>query len=107
MDALFHASDEAARTILIALCKDDRVRSKALEYLEMIEPKGKVRDEADGALRGQRNTKKRKLASTLSICVRCDEAFQEGTADRCRYHDGTKWPWCLSHIYIFEILRAS
>ena len=91
MDALLHASNEAARSILIALCDDNRVRSKALKYLEMIEPKGKVRAEANGALRSEPNTKKRKLDSVISICVQCGQAFQEGTADRCRYHDGTKW----------------
>jgi hypothetical protein len=90
MDALFQASDETARSILIALCSDDRVRSKALRYLGMIEPKAKVRVKTDGALRSEPNAKKRKLDSTLSICVRCHEAFQEGTPDRCRYHDGTQ-----------------
>ena len=92
MDALFHASDETARAILIALCDDARVRSKALKNLALIEPKAKVDGKAEGGdPRSGPNPKKRKLASTLSICVQCGQAFHEGTTDRCRYHDGTKW----------------
>ncbi|KAH6842187.1 hypothetical protein B0I37DRAFT_329367 [Chaetomium sp. MPI-CAGE-AT-0009] len=90
MDALFNASNETVRSILIALCDDDRVRSKALKYLDMIEPEAKLN--ANAAPRSDPNTKKRKPASTLSICLRCGEAFSDGTTDRCTYHDGDLEP---------------
>jgi hypothetical protein len=64
MDALFHASDASIRSILTALCNDDRVRAKALDYLDMIEPEAKVK--AKTAKMGDSIAKKRKLASTLS-----------------------------------------
>lgn len=93
MDALFNASDEAVRVILVALCDDARVYSKALKYLALVEPQGNlVNHKAEGGNpQGGPNPKKRKLAPTLSICVQCGQAFYEGTTDRCRYHDGTKW----------------
>ncbi|KAK3291413.1 uncharacterized protein B0H64DRAFT_435768 [Chaetomium fimeti] len=90
MDALFHASNETVRSILTALCDDDRVRSKALKYLDMIEPEAKVK--ANDAPPSDPNSKKRKPASTLSICVRCGETFYDGTTDKCKYHDGELEP---------------
>ncbi|KAH6617648.1 hypothetical protein F5144DRAFT_587025 [Chaetomium tenue] len=95
MDALFNASDEAVRAILIALCDDARVYSKALKYLALIEPKGNhlVSGKAEGGNpQSGPNSKKRKLVPTLSICIQCGQAFHEGTTDRCRYHDGELEP---------------
>lgn len=85
MDALAYASEHTIRAILTALCDDSRVYDKALGYLDRLEPEAKIK--ARSAM-SQENTKKRKLASTLSICVQCDETFYEGSTEKCRYHYG-------------------
>ena len=43
MDALSQASDNTIRAILTALCNDTRVRKKALDYLDMLEPEAKAK----------------------------------------------------------------
>ena len=54
----------------------------------MIEPEAKIKTKAAGM--DDSNAKKCKLASTLSICVQCDEPFYDGDADRCKYHSGMR-----------------
>jgi hypothetical protein len=86
MDALSHASDSTIRAILTALCSDDRVRAKALGYLDVLEPGAKVKARSIGM--SQPDTKKRKRTPALSICVQCDEPFYEDSQEKCRYHSG-------------------
>jgi hypothetical protein len=71
MDALSHVSDSTIRAILSALCSDDRVRAKALGYLDVLEPGAKVKARSIGM--SQPNIKKRKRTPALSIYVQCDE----------------------------------
>jgi hypothetical protein len=87
MDALFHASDGTIRAILTALCDDDRIRVKALQYLNKLEPRAalKAKSVAGG---GSSEPGKRKSTSALSICVQCGEPFHEDSDRGCRYHSG-------------------
>lgn len=94
MDALAYASEHTLRAILTALCGDSRVCNKALRYLDRLEPEAKVK--ARSAEINPENPKKRKPASTLSICVQCDETFYEGGTEKCKYHYG-KWFCSLSY----------
>lgn len=83
MDALSRASDHTVRAILTALCDDRSVRSKALAYLDKLEPQART---AATVL----PTRKRKAAHSLSICVQCEDAFDEddNVSKDCKYHTG-------------------
>lgn len=78
--------DSTVRAILTALCDNDRVRAKALGYLDILEPGAKVK--ARSTEMSQPNTKKRKTTTALSICVQRDEPFHEDSTEKCRYHSG-------------------
>jgi hypothetical protein len=83
MDALSYASDGTIRAILTAVCDDRVVKSKALEYLKLLEP------HALEAAKSGNATQKRKHAG-LSICVQCDQPFdeQDNRTRDCHYHPG-------------------
>ncbi len=87
MNALGFASDATIRAVLIALCSDKDIQEKALGYLTKLEPL------ALSAAKAFPNVK-RKAVSGLSICVQCEEAFDEvdNTTKDCQYHSGE----CLS-----------
>lgn len=85
MDAFSAASENTVRAILSAVCDDNRVRSKALRYLRMIEPQA-----LEATTATSKPGFKRKAHVGLSICVQCDKAFDEQDNRRrdCQYHSG-------------------
>lgn len=98
MDAFSYASDNTIRAVLSAVCGDDHVRSKALNYLEMLEPQA-IKAATTAA---QKPGLKRKAHVGLSVCVQCDKPFdeQDNRSRDCEYHSGelrcvkTVW-WAL------------
>lgn len=95
MDGLKIASEHTVRAILIALCDDDEVQTKALNYLAQLEPQAitKARTLPDKALLAA-NGVKRKATSGLSICVQCESSFDEddNKIKECSYHNGELEP---------------
>jgi hypothetical protein len=74
LDIIRAISAENAHAILIYLCDDQRVRSKAASLAEQMGPK----------------SKKRKATSPLAVCVQCDQVFDEDDNEEkdCWYHSG-------------------
>jgi len=106
MDALGYASDRAVRAILTAICDDAWVKSKALDYLRIIEPQAFEQAKLEVLNPGF----KRKAHVGLSICVQCKEPFDEQDNRRrdCKYHSGESRhrlagtqcsPWLNFHIW--------
>ncbi|KJZ77596.1 hypothetical protein HIM_02773 [Hirsutella minnesotensis 3608] len=67
--------DHQARQVLLALCNDERVLKKAVEYARQLEEAAHFEP---------------KSKSSLAVCVRCDEVFNTNDRDdeACEYHDG-------------------
>jgi ribosomal protein L32 len=88
MERLQNASESTVRAILTALCDDDRVRAKALQYLARLEAKAGAPNARECHVRGQ---KRKATSNMVSICVQCGAAFEEGLTEKdCVYYTG-KW----------------
>ncbi|KAK3935495.1 hypothetical protein QBC46DRAFT_397399 [Diplogelasinospora grovesii] len=92
MDVFNCASDQSIRAIFTALCDDSVVYAKALRYLEKIEPSAIVKGQI--AALNQPDSKKRKADSGISICVQCQQPFDEAAnhEQACLHHWGNLEP---------------
>jgi len=82
LQLLKNAESGQVRAILIALCADDEVREKAIDYYRQLNP-----DNKPGAPISKRA---RSPSPAIKICVQCETAFDKNnnTKKYCRYHNG-------------------
>lgn len=111
MDRLISAPESLAQSVLVALCDDSRIQTRALRYLEELEryaaattttPSSSKRTKRDERLNGgvtRANPRKRKAAAAAAaattvepaqICLQCKRAFTPSgnSAEACLYHHG-------------------
>lgn len=109
-EVIAQTPEPLVRAILLALCDDPRVRTRALQYLARLEQyEAEARrpsltvstaggDEVSQSPalasascgHGTTNPKKRKKAGAPRICAQCDMIFtdEENEFGACRYHSG-------------------
>ena len=79
---LKNAPSEQIRAILIALCSDEQVRRKALDYYHQFNSVQGIGASTSypGSL----------PSSDMKICVQCETVFDtnDNTRKHCRYHNG-------------------
>ncbi|KAK0624199.1 hypothetical protein B0T14DRAFT_426372 [Immersiella caudata] len=85
VEQLKNADSGQVRAILIALCDDNEVRKKALDYYRQL-----------NAVHVPNSTSKRARSPSpvIQICVQCESAFDktDNKAKGCRYHSGEMEP---------------